>query len=143
MDTAQVAQYLDTTPRTLRQFLRSNQSTFVAVGSGARYEFTEGDLATLRKRFADWKSSGSARSEKSTLKPSKELRPPRPTGKAAKDQKVWEEEGLVEMPDIRDPRIRKRVKADAAAAEARLEMALMAVGLHITQPGFNAPRKAS
>jgi hypothetical protein len=46
MDTSEVAEKLGTTPRILRQFLRSPSSTFVAVGSGSRYDFTAKDLAS-------------------------------------------------------------------------------------------------
>ena len=56
MDTKDVAQRIGTTPRTLRQFLRSAYSTFVPVGSGARYDFTERELPTISKRFREWTS---------------------------------------------------------------------------------------
>jgi hypothetical protein len=51
------------------------------------------------------------------------------------DRQVWEEEGPVAIEDIRDPRVRARVQANAQAAEERLNMRLLAAGLHITQLG--------
>lgn len=139
MDTAEVAQKLGTTPRQLRQFLRSPLSTFVAVGSGARYDFTDADLPTLQRRFSDWQSGTSKGTRTRTSSP------PRPTRKPAQpsksDLRVWAEEGPVEMDDIRRPEVRARVKAAARAAEDQLMMLLMSKGMHISQLGDS--RKAS
>lgn len=56
--TAQVAEKLDTTPRTLRKFLRSDARTRGAVdslpGKGSRYAIEGKDLAPLKKRFTAW-----------------------------------------------------------------------------------------
>jgi hypothetical protein len=143
MDTAEVASIIGTSARVLRQFLRSDHSTFVPVGSGARYDFTDRELPTIKSRFFDWQQAGKP-------KPSINTRPPESVVKARKtklsrqlerDQQVWAEEGEVFLPDIRDPRVRARARADAKAAEDRLCLRLMAAGLHITQPGFNARRK--
>lgn len=137
MDTTQVADHLNTTARQLRQFLRSPWSTYVAVGSGARYEFKPSDMPTLEKRFAEWRAEGRSRvtdaapSPRSTKATSRKA----PSPRASRDRAVWDEEGAVVVPDIRDPRVRARVRADAAAQEARLEMMLLAAGLHITQLG--------
>jgi hypothetical protein len=46
---------------------------------------------------------------------------------------VWEEEGPVFMADLRDPRVRRRVKEIAQAQMDRLDERLMAVGLHVSQ----------
>jgi hypothetical protein len=141
MDTAQVAEFLKTSPRLLRQFLRSPSSTFVSVGSGARYDFTDSEVETIAKRFPEWRANGKARS----VTTSKTLKAPRTTtgeDRRQKDKQVWQEEGPVTLEDIRDPRVRARVRRDAQDAEDRLQMALMAVGLHITQPEFSS-RKAS
>jgi hypothetical protein len=133
MDTKTVAEAIGTTPRVLRQFLRSGDSTFVAVGSGARYEFTEADIPTLVKRFSLWQGAG---------KPKPKTPTPVPVVQQAKaaeirkrDEAEWAEEGPVSLEDIRNPRVRARVKRDAQAAEARLMVLLMAKGLHITQRG--------
>lgn len=124
MDTAEVAAYLDTTPRKLRQFLRSDASTFAAVGSGARYDFTQTDLPTLAHRYAAW----------SGTKPAIVKAAPVTTPRAVdRDAEVWAEEGPVVLPDIRDPRVRAAVRERAKVQEARLDQLLLAAGLHITQ----------
>ena len=132
MDTSEVAEKLGTTPRILRQFLRSPSSTFVAVGSGARYDFTSKDLDTLIKRFADWQGAGKPKPETA-----KKIKSPKGTNVSAepskKDEAVWSEEGPVRIDDIRDPRVRARVKRDAQAAEMRLMLLLLAKGMHVTQ----------
>jgi hypothetical protein len=133
MDTAEAAHRLGTTPRMLRQFLRSPMSTFVAVGSGSRYEFDERDVDTLRKRFSEWQGAGKPKPVNvSAPKPAK---PNRGDKQKEMDRQVWEEEGPVAIEDIRDPRVRARVQANAQAAEERLNMRLLAAGLHITQLG--------
>lgn len=135
MDTAEVADKIGTTPRTLRQFLRSPMSTFVAVGSGARYDFTEKDLPTIKKRFAEWQGAGKPRPEESKrAKPSGKSRP-KIDMQRERDEQEWAEEGVVVLEDIRDPRVRARVKRDAQAAEDRLMMLLLSANLHITQLG--------
>lgn len=40
--------------RTLRKFLRSDDSPFPAVGQGHRYNFTEQEFSKLKKRFEKW-----------------------------------------------------------------------------------------
>jgi len=137
MDTAQVATELGTTARTLRVFLRSSHSTFVPVGSGARYEFTDRELPTLRKRFAEWQKAGKPRPPAVPAKgeTKERMKPRKLTTREKRDQVVWAEEGDIKLPDIRDPRVRARALADARAAEDRLMLRLMAVGLHITQLG--------
>lgn len=140
MDTADVAAELGTTPRTLRQFLRSDHSTFQAVGSGARYDFTERDLPTLKKRFTDWQKAGKPRpdggrpAKTSTTTPA-QRRTTRAQQQQARDRQEWEEEGPVVIEDIRDPRVRARVRARAADAENRLMERLVAAGLHVYQLG--------
>lgn len=124
MDTSAVAAHLGTTPRKLRQFLRSDASTFAAVGSGARYDFTETDLPTLATRYAAW--SG-------TKAPTPAPMPVAAPRDDSADRAVWDEEGDIELPDIRNPRVRAAVRARAKAQEARLDQMLLAVGLHITQ----------
>jgi len=137
MDTAQVAAELGTTARTLRVFLRSAHSTFRAVGSGARYEFTDRELPTLKKRFAEWQKAGKPRPSATPTKSEAKTRKsaPKLSNREKRDRQVWAEEGDVKIPDIRDPRVRARALADAAAAEDRLMLRLMAAGLHITQLG--------
>jgi DNA-binding transcriptional MerR regulator len=124
VDTREAAAKLGTDPRTLRRFLRSPMSTFQAVGSGARYEFTDRDLTTLRKRFEDWAN---------TSTPAVVDEPVVPGDAASQDEIIWAEEGPVTFADIRDPRIRHEVRRIAREQEARLHERLMACGLHITQ----------
>lgn len=56
--TAQVAEKLDTTPRTLRKFLRAdaraNDRADSLPGKGSRYAIEGKDIAPLKKRFAKW-----------------------------------------------------------------------------------------
>lgn len=54
--TAQVAEKLDTTPRTLRKFLRADAKANEAAtpGKGSRYAIEGKELASLKKRFATW-----------------------------------------------------------------------------------------
>jgi hypothetical protein len=135
MDTSEVAAKLGTSPRTLRHFLRSGFSTFSPVGSGARYNFTDREVGTLEKRFLEWSASGKPRPElASKPKPPTKKKQPSPD-QTAKDAAVWAEEGPVIFEDIRNPRVRRRVLADAAAAEDRLMAQLIALGLHVMQRG--------
>lgn len=134
MDTTEVAELLGITPRILRQFLRSPVSTFVAVGSGARYEFNDRDVPTIKKRFAEWNIQGKPKPTVTKPKAQKS-QTDKLEAQLKKDRAVWAEEGPIHLEDIRDPRVRARVKADAEAAEARLNMRLLAVGMHITQLG--------
>lgn len=132
MDTTEVAELLGTTPRILRQFLRSSISSYVAVGSGSRYEFTEKDVPTITRRFAEWTGAGKPKPEATTPKATRKTGPP---AKSDADEATWIEEGPIVLEDIRDPRVRRRVQAAAQAAEDRLAQLLLAKGLHITQLG--------
>lgn len=46
---------MGTDPRTLRKFLRSDESISNA-GKGGRYRFTRGDVKSMSKRFAKWEA---------------------------------------------------------------------------------------
>lgn len=137
MNTTEVAAHLGTTARTLRQFLRSPESTFAAVGSGSRYEFKDVELATLERRFAEWSGKG----VKPVRRRPKVATTPVParTGRTQdeRDMEVWAEEGRVVLKDIRDPRVRAFIRSEASRQEARLEMLMMKAGLHISQPGWD------
>ncbi len=50
-----------------------------------------------------------------------------------RDQAVWAEEGPIDLPDIRNPRVRAEVRRLAEAQSLRLETRLLAAGLHVTQ----------
>ena len=62
MTTAQIATEFDTTPRTLRKFLRSNDSGIESVGKGSRYALpsSKRDLTAMRKRFDAWEAARTA-----------------------------------------------------------------------------------
>lgn len=142
MNTEQAAQAIGTSQRVLRQFLRSPQSTFVPVGSAARYEFNDTELDTLRKLFQKWR--GTTRGRKPTrradetrisLKSRHDTRMSPVELQRLKDEQVWAEEGMVKLPNIRDPRILAEVRAAEAQRNATVEMLLLARGMHVTQWG--------
>lgn len=143
MNTNDVAERLGVAPRQLRQFLRSRESTYKAVGSGARYEFKERDVPEIERRYKRWAANGKRSENTRDRTPKTRTTTPRLTADE-RDRQVWIEEaeeraaaGLppIRLPDIRDPRVRRRVLADARAQEDRLMMQLMAKGLHVTQMG--------
>ncbi|MET0416562.1 MAG: hypothetical protein ABW022_11140 [Actinoplanes sp.] len=144
MDTTEVAKRIGTTPRILRAFLRSEYSTFEAVGSGARYDFTETEVPTIDKRFNAWRSAGKPRAEVKSQAPAKKTRSEKTKSQTVRDAEVWAEETPPVLEDLRDPRIRARVRKDARAAEDRLATLLLAKGMHIAQ-GWTPPpsRKVS
>lgn len=61
LTTAEVAEQLDTTPRTLRKFLRSKGSGIEPVGQGKRYALTAQSLPKLTERFDAWSAKANAR----------------------------------------------------------------------------------
>lgn len=127
VDTKEVASHLKTDPKTLRRYLRSSACPIKAVGSGGRYTFSRSDLDDLTRGFKAW-------SKGKNVSPA---RPPAPRppadDQASRDRAVWAEEDPVVLEDIRDPRVRARVRAIAAQQEARLNARLLAKGLHISQ----------
>jgi hypothetical protein len=136
MDTKEAAKQVGTTPRVFRVFLRSPISTFVAVGSGARYEFTEDEMPMLKKRFAEWRMQSKVKGGSPAKRPAPRetvITPRVPRKPSQQDLEVWQEEGPVVLEDIRNPAVRARVLADARAAENRLMMALLAAGMHVSQ----------
>jgi hypothetical protein len=54
--TTTLAAEFETTPRTLRKFLRSPESGIESVGKGSRYSLptAKREVASLRKRFESW-----------------------------------------------------------------------------------------
>lgn len=65
MTTTELATELDTTPRELRKFLRSNDSGIESVGKGARYALpsSKREVNALAKRFAAWTEAKNAKIE--------------------------------------------------------------------------------
>lgn len=155
LSTADIATELGTTPRTLRQFLRSSTSTYSAVGSGARYEFTDADLPTLRSRFTTWNtkgkvipmtddskryangSTGSAPSRQpGYVNPKRKAL--RAMSQAERDQLVWDEEeaenGPVVVPNVlTDRAAREAAWGVGRERAARLNERLMELGIHVSQ----------
>ena len=67
--TSQVAEKFDTTPRTLRKFLRadarSNDNADSLPGKGSRYAIEGKDLKALKTRFNKWQAAeAEARAER-------------------------------------------------------------------------------
>lgn len=135
MDTTEAASRIGTTPRVLRAFLRTPYSTFVAVGSGARYDFSESDIPILSKRYGEWRGAGRPKPTPAARKAQPVVRAEKQLVQRKRDVEVWEEEGDVTLPDIRDPRVRARVLREAKAAEEQLMMLLYANGMHVLQKG--------
>lgn len=56
MTTTELATAFETTPRTLRKFLRSPESGIESVGKGSRYALPSGkrEVNAMRKRFSAW-----------------------------------------------------------------------------------------
>jgi hypothetical protein len=59
----EVAASLDTNPRTLRKFLRSDASPIAPVGKGNRYQITPADAKKMRKAFDAWVASHAAKDD--------------------------------------------------------------------------------
>ncbi|GAA3753504.1 hypothetical protein GCM10022379_21970 [Micromonospora maritima] len=53
--------------------------------------------------------------------------------KVHRDERVWAEEGPSLLADITNPGVRAKVRHIAVEQEARLELRLLAAGLHLTQ----------
>lgn len=127
VDTKSVAEHLGTDAKILRRFLRS-AGTVQPVGSGGRYQFTKADLPHLKEMFDKWAKG-------KNVKPSPVPKPRAPINdQVTRDRLVWAEDPRpIVIEDIRDPKVRARVRAIAAEQEARLNARLLARGLHITQ----------
>jgi len=59
MNTTEVASELNTTPRNLRKFLRSNAraNDLPIAGKGSRWTIEKKELASLRKKFTAWQAA--------------------------------------------------------------------------------------
>lgn len=55
LTTSELADRLDTDPRTLRKFLRSEVSPITPVGKGNRYTVEARKVNAVKKRFVAWK----------------------------------------------------------------------------------------
>jgi DNA-binding transcriptional MerR regulator len=127
LNTKQAAEKLGTDARTLRRFIRQD-STYSNAGSGGRYEFTDKDIPTLKKRFSEWQNS------------SREKAPERSRVTANKGEmkmKHWNDNDSPMPVSMLGRKLTRseRDKRDAAsrARVDRLEEALRASGKHISQ----------
>lgn len=125
MNTSDAAARLETTPRVLRRFLRSD-STYRNAGSGGRYDFDETDLPTLRKRFDAWVSGKPAVSSGGSPRVGRQRT-------QSNDNGVSADTIPTHMIRSRDPKTRAAIRAAAEARVDRLEKQLMAAGVHISQ----------
>jgi predicted transcriptional regulator len=72
LTTKEVAEKLDTTPRTLRKFLRAEAVEAGGTigedtpGKGKRYSFETKEVTKLQKRFAAWQAAKTPKSEEAT-----------------------------------------------------------------------------
>lgn len=142
MDSRAVAAALGTDAKTLRRFLREPSTSFTPVGSGGRYSFTPADVDAIRVEFAPWAERQAARMAAKAPVPSAGTRGTKSPRQAVltqldRDRMVWEEEARLSgepiLQDLRDPRVRARVRAQAQAAEDRLMQQLREAGLHVAQ----------
>jgi hypothetical protein len=126
MNTSVVAERLNTTPKTLRRFLRGD-ATYANAGSGGKYDFQESDIPTLAKRFGKWSS-------KSRLAPAK-------SADVSTPRRVREVKDSVDdavYPHVirsNDPVTRRRVRKLAIERENHLRQLMIDAGLHISQTG--------
>lgn len=125
VNTTDAAKRLGTDPKTLRRFLRWKKSTYEAVGSTGRYEFADTAIPELQKRFDKWYASKTA-----AKRPVDDAQT-----SATPAEAVHDPADRIVLEDIRDPRVRERVRAVQRSQEARLDERLLAAGLHITQRG--------
>lgn len=111
---SEAAAELGTDGKTLRRFLRQDP-TFTNAGSGGRYEFTTADMPKLRERFDAW--ANRPKNSKST-------------GVALIADGAGLPHSIVRS---RNPQDRARVRELSKQRVDRLEAALKAAGLHISQ----------
>lgn len=125
MDTKQAASVLSTEPKTLRRFLRAD-SHYANAGAGGRYVFSDDDMPEMRKRFENW--LGEKASKPSTPRAPRVKEPADDTEAIARQRISTKVLG-------RRMYASERTKRDAIsrARVDRLEAALIAKGLHISQ----------
>lgn len=106
---AEAAAQLNTEGKTLRRFLRQD-ALYKNAGSGGRYIFTQDDMEQLAERFNAWRDRPKSSGKNTTL--------------------ITDEPGLSYSEARTNP---AAVKAITEARVDRLEAALRASGLHISQ----------
>lgn len=124
MNAQQAAEKIGTDAKTLRRFIRSPQSTFKAVGSGARYEFNEKDIPILRKKFEEWRAGANVTRKQKSSTPVR----------AVEKFKDNDTPLPVSVLDQRMTRSRREERDRISRERAdRLDAALRAAGKHISQ----------
>lgn len=79
MTTAEVADELDTDPKTLRKFFRSDKCDIDPVGQGKRYAITADNIDDLRTAFDAWSTGKAKKADDAEPAPDKA---PKAKGKA-------------------------------------------------------------
>lgn len=96
--TAEVAEKFETTPRTLRKFLRAdaraNDRADSLPGKGSRYMIEGKDLASMRKRFKTWTAAEAE---------ARAARAQKAAEDASHDAEVAAKEHLEDMGEDREP----------------------------------------
>jgi hypothetical protein len=115
----EAAAELGTDGRTLRRFLRTPDSGFTPVGSGGSYSFSTADMPKLKTAFSKWNT-----------------RPSRNAVKTARDGQPL----ITDAPGVSARVANSKARKDRATVQKltterldRLEAALKAAGLHISQ----------
>lgn len=111
-----IAAEIDTDPRTLRRFLRDD-NTYRNAGSGGRYVFTQKDIPTLKKRFDKWAAGVATRRAKRDT-----------SGLIKKTKPVEIEPEVIPIPKC-TPYLRRLEQEQIA----RLDDRLRECGLHVSQ----------
>lgn len=125
MNTSEVAAALETEPKVLRRFLRAD-ANYANAGAGGRYEFTDADIPEMRERFNAWESEKASK--------------PRAVTSTRRAKGLTQDEALASERLPRNVLGRKLYASERSRRDAisrarveRLEAALLAKGLHISQ----------
>lgn len=127
MNTSEVAERMNISPRELRKFLRADPE-FKNAGCGGKYTFTAADITRLKKRYSGYKNGDLKRVNVRDKKPiTKKVEKP-------SAQEVLVTSGLP-LTVLRARKLSKTVQAQRdiinAAREARLIQALKDNGLYL------------
>jgi hypothetical protein len=97
----EVATFIGTDAKTLRQFFRSGKGSFEAVGAGGRYEFNEADLPKIKAEFEGWQANkpGRGRASGGSTSTKKRRGKTQPTADETIDE-IEEVEDLDDLDDI-------------------------------------------
>lgn len=120
MNTAQAAAALNTEPKILRRFLRADEH-YANAGAGGRYDFEDVEITLLRERFQMWSNDKAAKAPvKARQRVERNDVATQRMSSTILGRKLYASE-------------RTRRDAIARARVDKLEAALIAAGLHISQ----------